>query len=82
MTIFALFYCIASAGICQMWGEPRATFAGITPAVTFSKLKECEQFGQRVSGHVLPPVNGRFLMPNGNWYECRSKHVDTWQPAR
>jgi len=26
---------------------------------------------------VLPPNNGRLLMPNGNWYECRKKYLDT-----
>ena len=81
MTIFALFYCIAGTGICQMYGAPRATFAGVTPAITFSSLKECEQLGQRVSHLIGPPVDGRFPQPNGSWYECRRKHVDTWEPA-
>jgi len=82
MTIFALFYCIVGTNVCQMYGAPRVTFAGPTPAITFSSLKQCAQFGQRVSGHVLFAENGKYPMPNGSWFECRSRHVDTWQSSR
>ncbi len=81
--IYALFLCIQAAGICQMQGHARMTYAGMMPAMTFNSLAECQQYAKRVSGLITPPDNGRYLIPPGNmWYECRSKHVETWEPAR
>jgi len=65
-----------------MQGASRVTFAGVTHDMTFRSLAECQQYAKRVSGLVTPPTNGRFPVPGGMWYECRSKHADTWQPAR
>ena len=82
MTIYALFLCFQAAGQCHMQGASRSTFAGVTPDMTFRSLAECQQYAKRVSGLITPPTEGRFPLPGGMWYECRGKHVDTWEPAR
>jgi hypothetical protein len=64
-----------------MQGAARMTFAGVVPTMTFNGLAECQQYARRVSGVITPPTDGRFPQPNGSWYECRSKHGDTWEPA-
>jgi len=80
--IYAIFLCFQSVSRCQMEGASRVTFAGVTPDMTFRSLADCEQYAKRVSGLITPPTGGRFVMPGGMWYECRGKHVDTWEPAR
>lgn len=82
MTIFALFLCFQAAGICQMQGASRVTFAGVMPDMTFNSLADCQDYARRVSGLITRRPDGRFPIPNGMWYECRSKHVDTWEPAQ
>lgn len=77
--IYALFLCFQATGTCQMQGTPRLTFMGVTPAMTFDSLAQCQDHAKRVSGVVTPPNEGRFLLPNGMWYECRGKSVDTWE---
>jgi hypothetical protein len=69
MAVFALFYCVAGAGICQMHGAPHTTF---------TTINECYESGQRVSGRSQQANNGRILMPDGSWYECRKKYLDNW----
>jgi hypothetical protein len=67
------------------------TFAGMVPAMTFDSLAACRQYASRVGGLIQPGLmsDGRIAIsgvplagPNKRWYECRSKHVDTWEPAR
>lgn len=81
MTIYALFLCFQALGTCQMQGASRVTFSGVTPDMTFSSLAECRQYAVRVSGIITPQTGSRINLPNGMWYECRSKHVETWEPA-
>lgn len=66
--IYALFLCFQATGTCQF-----------TQAMTFGSLAECQGYAKRVSGLITPPSEGRFLLPNGMWYECRGKSVDTWE---
>jgi hypothetical protein len=80
--LYALFLCFQEVGQCRMQGASRVTFAGVVPDMIFRSLAECKQYAKRVSGLLTPPENGRFLMPNGTWFECRGKHVDTWEPSR
>jgi hypothetical protein len=70
MTIFAVFMCFQASGMCR------------AADTMYRSLAECEQQAQILSG-VVKPTRGRFESPGGAgvWYECRSKHVDTWQPA-
>ena len=68
MAVFALFYCVAGAATCQAHGAPQ----------TFTTINECYESGQRMSGQALLPNNGRLVLANGNWYECRKKYLDNW----
>jgi hypothetical protein len=71
MTIYAMFLCFQASGMCR------------SPNAPLRSLAECEQQAQTYSGVIRPNSRGRFEVPGGAgmWYECRSKHVDTWQPA-
>jgi hypothetical protein len=80
--IYALFLCFRATGTCQMQGASRVTFAGVTQDMTFASLAECQEYAKRVSGLVTPPSEGRFMLPNGMWYECRGKSFDTWEPMQ
>jgi hypothetical protein len=82
MIIYALFLCIPSTGTCQMQGAARVTVLGIMPDMTFHSLGECEQYAKSASGLITPPTGGRYVLPGGMWYECRGRHVDTWEPTR
>jgi hypothetical protein len=64
MSVFTLFLCIAGASTCQANGGSHAT------------IEACYDSARRASGQVVSPSNGRLLMPNGNWYECRRKYLD------
>ena len=77
--IYALFLCFQATGTCQFQGAPRVTFAGVTQAMTFGSLADCQGYAKRVSGLITPPSEGRLPLPNGMWYECRGKTVDTWE---
>lgn len=58
------------------------TFAGPLPATTYASLADCQQAATIASGR-RPDEGGRFPISNGAlWYECLSKHVENWQPAR
>ena len=77
--IYALFLCFPKIGQCEIVGAPRVTFAGVMPATTFQTLADCEDYARRMSGLVTPPTEGRFRLPNGLWYECRERQVETWE---
>jgi hypothetical protein len=69
MTIFALFLC--AMGTCEL--------VPIMPNGTFATLAACQQHIGRKLG--ASDRNGHFPMANGMYYECRSKHVETWEPT-
>jgi hypothetical protein len=82
--IYAIFLCLPTIGQCQMYGAPRVdSFGNAFPEVTFHSLLECQQYVHRL-GPISPPVDGRFMLPDGLWYECRRKRVDTevWEAAQ
>jgi hypothetical protein len=78
MTIFAMFF-------CSQWDvhiDCHAYPFSAPPAI-YRTLADCKSQAQ-VMVYGNPPKNGRYH-PQGApnmWYECRSKHVDTWEPAR
>jgi hypothetical protein len=79
VVVYALFICSQRGGMCQMQGG--------LPDTTYRSLAECEQWARRMSGFKGSPHDGRFpvwnsAIENDMWYECRGKHVDTWEPAR
>ncbi len=71
MSIFALFLC--AAGYCEL--------VPIMPNGTFATLAACQEHIRRNLG-TSPDSNGHFRMANGMYYECRGKHVETWEPAQ
>jgi len=80
--IFAIFLCFRATAQCQMYGAPRIDSLGNAhPAETFASLYECQQFVHRL-GAMTSDDHGHFLLPNNMWYECRSKHVDMWEPTQ
>jgi hypothetical protein len=72
--IYALFLCAQATGSCS----PYPTMA---PPAIYKTLEECQASAKRVVPY-RPPEDGRYILAPGIWYECRSKHVDTWEPAR
>jgi len=68
MIIFAAFLCIGPLGTCELQG-----------GTMFRSATECEQ-NFKYQGYK--ELNGRFYVNDTMWYECRSKHVETWQPVR
>ena len=79
MTIYALFLCIKATAMCQMQGQARNTFAGPMPATTYASLSDCQKFAAQITGRIEPTPDGHFPLNDGMWYECLSKHVDTWE---
>ncbi len=67
-TIFAAFLCIQPVGTCELQA-----------GAVFKSAAQCEQNFQYKG---LTQRGGRFYVNNTMWYECRSKHVETWQPVR
>lgn len=71
--IYAIFLCIEATGSCSKQGS-------LSP-LTFNTLLECQGYARTVS-HQAPSPEGHFSTAAGQWLECRSKHVDTWQSAQ
>jgi hypothetical protein len=71
--IYALFECIRATEImCRL--SPASRY-------TFNTLSDCQQYA-RMYAPQGPDAQGRFVMTGNFWFECRSKHVDAWEPAR
>lgn len=76
MNVYALFLCAQES--CYLQSVPRNTPAGIVN--TFGSLSECRDSAYQFSHH--PSMrDGRFPLANNTsmWYECRGKHVETWE---
>jgi hypothetical protein len=80
--IYAIFLCFQVNGECQMYGAPRMQLGEYTAAITFVNAKACQEYISSRLTPYKPNAQGRSTAGPGMWYECRSKHVDTWQPAR
>jgi hypothetical protein len=68
--IYALFHCVQSQGTCYL-----------AVSNTFTTLAACQQTA-RYSAPKGPDAEGRFWWGDNQWFECRSKHVDTWESTR
>lgn len=80
--IFALFFCMQVTGQCQIVDQ--SWVGRMQGPLTFSTLIDCQALAIRMSHLEKPDEHGRYvigLTSNPQWYECRSKHVETWQPA-
>jgi hypothetical protein len=68
--IYAMFLCFKSIGSCRAIPE------------IFPTLNACHFRAGQMTLYKNPTPEGHFLVPPDMWYECRSKHMDRWQPAR
>jgi hypothetical protein len=80
--VFALFQCVLTTGECTLQGAPRMSFAGAIPGELYRTLADCEHHASLASGGHKPDMEGRFHLNPMIWYECRSKRLDTWDPAK
>jgi hypothetical protein len=71
-TIYALLYCV-NDNSCEIHGIIRDN-----TEVPFRTLTECQQQARANTGGRLPDKNGRTYADGSSWWECRGKHVETW----
>jgi len=81
MTIFALFMCLQ--GHCTLQGGTRMTGDGLMPMTIYDSLEKCQEYATHYVGGRAPDKDGHMLIMGNpaQWFECRSKHVETWEPA-
>lgn len=81
--VYALFQCVNSNdyATCSRQGEARVTSMGVVPDWLFETLAECQNSARQIT-HSRPTPEGHFPLGNVIWYECRSKRIDTWEPAQ
>jgi hypothetical protein len=86
MLIYAVFMCLATTGTCSPMS------GNIGPVRTYQSLKDC-QMEARMFSHSGPDKHGRFFVTTWDesgkshastqqWFECRSRHVETWNSAQ
>lgn len=63
-------------GSCRTYG--RASSQGEAP---FQSLAECQSFIVASSSGGKIGADGRITMMPGMYWECRGKHIDTWESA-
>ena len=95
MVIYALFICAQilagpNGGAMKMTDprfangttqcEMQNVSSGITAGNVFRTLADCQRYVHFITGQITSPKDGRFPLEGGIlWYECRHKHVDTWE---
>lgn len=81
-TIYGLFLCYGD-GECRLYSTPHSLSPDTyeeDPAV-FSSLQACLQQASLNSGGLHPRQDGRTMIGEGSWWECRSKQIDTWNAS-
>lgn len=81
MTIYAIFLCFQLSNSCQMYGAARMELGEYRRALTYPSLSVCQDEIKKLTPYHKP-TNGRFIAGPQMWYECRGKHVETWEPAK
>jgi hypothetical protein len=76
--IYALFLCSAD-GICRIYGESHIGARGAIVDSPFQTLAACRHQAYINSGGLPRGPDGRTRLPDGSWWECRAKRIDTWQ---
>ena len=80
MIIYAIFLCMQATRECQQVEAGRYALGGWLPGTTYQSLEDCQfAIHQGYARGSAPDKQGRFKIGNGMWYECLSRHVDTWQ---
>jgi hypothetical protein len=79
--VYALLYC-TKGGYCQIYGQTHIVGNGVFEETPYRTLAECQRYAYLSSSGIHPDSDGRTVLPDGSWWECRSKHVDMWESAR
>jgi hypothetical protein len=79
--IYALAYCLKN-GMCQLHGDSHLGYGGQLEEVPYQTLADCQRYAYINSSGIKQSPDGRTVLPDGSWWECRSKRVDTWEPAQ
>lgn len=79
MLIYAAFFC--AAGWCQINGNMHITGQHTFEPMPFQSAAECQAYIRTATmGDIAPDAEGRIVLPNHQGYwECRSRHVETWE---
>jgi hypothetical protein len=80
--IYMVFICSRIAGSCQMTAPARVALGQFMPAITYPSLSDYQDDIKRTGGGRMPDAQGRFMLGQDMWSECRGKHVDTWESGR
>jgi hypothetical protein len=80
MNIYALFMCFSTTNACKLFAPARMSLGLLMPAQTFTTVADCESYAEGLAQYPKD-TDGHFMAPFG-WYECRGKHVETWEPTR
>lgn len=81
MVVYAIFLCLQGAA-CQLLEPPRIDAMGnLHRTPVYRSLRACQRAIHEDLGVVVvpEPTDGRYMIEQGMWYECRHRHVDTWQ---
>ena len=80
MVIYAIFLCMQITGQCQQVEADRYSLGEWLPGTTYQSLEDCQfSIHRGYAQNRSPDKNGHFMIAKGMWYECLSRHVDTWE---
>ena len=79
MVIYAIFFCLQAAQSCEPAGPLHVDAQGNFSSV-YDSLAACEKGVAALTGGT-PLEDGRYYLDTDKtqWYQCLSRHVDTWQ---
>jgi uncharacterized protein len=75
--IYAAFMC--SSGGCRAYGESHITGPNSQAMVPFRSLAECQAYIRTATSGGTIGSDGRIKVAPGMWWECRGKHMDSWE---
>jgi hypothetical protein len=75
--IYAAFMC--SSGGCRAYGESHITGPNSQEMVPFRSLAECRAYIRSATSGGTIGSDGKIKVAPGMWWECRGKHVDSWE---
>jgi hypothetical protein len=80
MTVYALIICVS--GYCSIHGQPHNVANNVFVEAAYRTLAECLQAMRSNSAKLVPNKNHLMKFQDGSTWECRGKHVETWEPVR
>jgi hypothetical protein len=70
---------VCSSGGCQAYGESHITGPNSQEMTPFRSLAECQAYIRSASSGGTIGSDGRIKVAPGMWWECRGKHIDSWE---